>query len=115
EAGEWRRRQQGCTELALALEKERARAELEPDLAPVEKPAVVEKPAKADKVDKVEKRAKSAPARAKVEESAQAAADEAFDDDADQLRAAYKKKAKVAKAKKKALKKNRRAVSLAAR
>ncbi len=97
-AQEWKRRQLGCTELAATLERERNRVDLEVEAAP----AVVEK--------------KPAPAPAPVvAEPAKSAADEAFDEDADQLRAKYtKKKTKVAKAKK-SFKKKRRGVSLAAR
>jgi hypothetical protein len=96
EAGEWKRRQSFCNELVATLAKEQSRVELEtePVLA-VEKPAV-EKEKKAAPA----KKAAVASAPASEEKETASAADEAFGDDADSLRTAYKKKAKVAKAKK---------------
>lgn len=101
-AQEWKRRQLGCTELVATLEREKTRVDLEVEATPVVP----------------EKKAAAAPAPAPAPaaaEPAKSAADEAFEEDADQIRAKYtKKKTKVAKAKK-ALKKKRRGVSLAAR
>jgi hypothetical protein len=118
-ANEMKRRQAGCLELAATLEKERMHVDLDvEDVEPV-KPA----PKAVAKVEKVEKEEKPTAAPAKKMETVDAhlkksadstasAADDAFGDDTDQLRSAYKKKAKAAKlAKAKAKKKKH--VSLA--
>lgn len=101
-AGEWKRRQSYCTELVVALERERSRVDIEVVEA-TPPPAVAEKPA-------------PAPAAAKktveVAEKKTSAADEAFEEDTDQLRSKYKKKPKKMASKSK---KKRRGVSLAVR
>jgi len=103
DAAEWKRKQQGCTDLITALTKEQAAVEREPDNAPPPPPppAAAEKPAAPPA-----KRAE--PAEEKKPAVAESAADEAFDDDADELRSSYKKKAKVAKAKAKKSKKSKK-------
>lgn len=113
-ADEWKRRQAFCVELASSLEKERTRVEIdaagEPAKAapaPAAATAVAEKPAPAPARKTEEKKVEE-----KKEEAS--AADEAFGDDADQLRTAYKKKAKVAKAKSKK-KSKKRGAAIAAR
>lgn len=102
EAGEWKKRQRGCVDLALTLERERSAVEREADAAPA---------------------AATAPASAPAVEEKAAAADEAFSaEDTEALAKPYKKnvkaskaakKAKVAKAAKK--KKSGRSTTLAAR
>lgn len=104
QAGEWKRRQAGCVELVAALGKEQSRLELEADAVVVEAPKKAA-PAPTKKAPAVEEKAVAANA---------SAADEAFGDDADQLRSAYTKKAKVAKAKAKKHKKGKH-LSLARR
>jgi hypothetical protein len=98
---DWKHRQAFCLELSSTLQKEQTRVEGESEreapaavaVKPVEKkekdePAPVKKSKKSDKTDKSDQA-----------ETAVASADDAFGDDADSLRSAYKKKAKNAKAK----------------
>lgn len=114
QSAEWKRKMQGCTDLIAALTKEQGQVEREVDSTPPPPAAPAPAPAPAPTPVAAEKE-KPAPAPTKKAEKADekaavadSAADEAFEDDADELRSAYKKKAKVAKAKAKKSKKSKK-------
>jgi hypothetical protein len=126
-ASEWKRRQSGCIELAAILEKEKLHVEVDVEdvepLKPAPKAMVRagkdEKPSaapakKMETVDDHLKKSTAAVADAAFDDerpkkkranatsastSSGSAADDAFGEDTDQLRAQYKRKAKLAKAK----------------
>ncbi len=93
QAGEWKRKVQACSDLVVVLTKEQREVERETDSAPA--PAA---PAPAPVAEKPAEKS-APPAEEKKPAVAESAADEAFTDDADELRTSYKRKSKVAKAK----------------
>ena len=105
-AGDMKRRQSFCIELVATLQKEQTRLDLEPEhvMAEAPKPVEKEKPA-ASPAPAPAKKAVAAKAEEPEKVTTASAADDAFGDDADQLRTQYKK-AKTTKSSKSKKKKH---------